>query len=161
MREQIVIPERDNWKASPKVRKKIGQSLGPQDKEALAQLESVYRINSSIGLKDGALKIETNQYIGSIRLPDAEIDLNIIPKIFKNNTEKLKDTMILLAVANNTKIKHVMEGQKNFFEEHKEPHFVDPLHFTLCLRYDELMRQGLLKSYVVHAEETSSMRGKL
>ena len=161
MPKLIVIPERDKWKASSKVRKEIGQSLGRQDKEALAQLESVYRIKSNFDLKDEALKIETNQYIGSIRLPDAEIDLNIIPKIFKNNTEKLKDTMILLAVANNTKIKHVMEGQKNFFEEHKEPHFVDPLHFTLCLRYDELMRQGLLKSYVVHAEDTSSMRGKL
>ena len=161
MPKLIEIPERDNWKASREVRKDIGQSLGPQDKEALAQLESVYGIKSNFDLKDEALKIETNQYIGSVRLPDAEIDLNIIPKIFKNNTEKLRDTMVLLAVANNTKIKHVMEGQKNFFEEHKEPHFVDPLHFTLCLRYDELMRQGLLKSYVVHAEDTSSMRGKL
>ena len=163
MREQIVIPERDKWqhRTSRKVRKKIGQSLGRQDKETLAQLESVYGIKSNFDLKDEALNIETNQYIGSVRLRDVGIDLNIIPKIFKNNTEKLRDTMILLAVANNTKIKRVMEGQKNFFEEHKEPHFVDPLHFTLCLRYDELMRQGLLKSYVVHAEDTSSMRGKL
>jgi 5-methylcytosine-specific restriction endonuclease McrBC regulatory subunit McrC len=159
--EQIVIPERDKWKASHEDRKKVGQSLGRQDKETLEQLQSVYRIKSNFDLKDKALNIETNQYIGSIRLRDVGIDLNIIPKIFKNNTEKLRDTMILLAVANNTKIKCVMEGQKNFFEEDKESHFVDPLHFTLCLRYDELMRQGLLKSYVVHAEDTSSMRGKL
>ena len=67
----------------------------------------------------------------------------------------------LLSFANNNKIERVIEGERNFYDKDGEPHFVDPLEQTLCNRFDELIRQGLLKSYVIHAENTSSMRGKL
>ena len=58
-------------------------------------------------------------------------------------------------------------GTLDYFEgEHiakfgDDDHLIDTLHDKLIKTYEELERQGLLKSYVVHEENTSSMRGKL
>ncbi len=160
MVDSIKIYERKKWEDSPKIRKEIGRKLTQKDKQILEKLESKYKIQSNFDLND-TLKIEANQYIGSVRFPDLGIDLNILPKIFEDNNEQLKDTSVLLSFANSNKIERVIEGERNFYDKDGEPHFVDPLEQTLCNRFDELIRQGLLKSYVIHAENTSSMRGKL
>ena len=165
MPEDIVIPERGKWNESHNVRKEVGKIVknGPEDLAVLDKLKEYYNIEYSFD-KDDALNIKTNQYIGSVYLPHVRRNLHIIPKIFKNkkdDKEYVKDTSILLFYANNNKIKQVMEGQKNFFTKEKEPRFVDPIHWSLLYEYNELMRRGLLKSYVVHADNISSMRGKL
>ena len=160
--DDIVIAEHENWRS--KERKEVGEIIKkePEDEAVLEKSKGLVGYSFD---KNGVIDIKAKNRIGSVYLPNAKRNLNVIPKIFKNkknDKEYVKDTSILLFYANrNTKTKHVLEGEKNFFKEGKEPFFVDPLHWTLLYEYDELMRQGLLKSYVVHAENISSMRGKL
>ena len=98
MVDSIKIYERKKWEESPKIRKEIGRKLTQKDKQILEKLESKYKIQSNFDLND-TLKIEANQYIGSVRFPDLGIDLNILPKIFEDDNEQLKDTSILLSFA--------------------------------------------------------------
>ncbi len=164
MPDDIVIAEYEKWDAPRKERKEVGEIIKrePQDKAVLEKSKELIGYSFD---DQGVIDIKAKNRIGSVYLPNAKRNLNVIPKIFKNkknDKEYVKDTSILLFYANrNTKTKQVLDGEKNFFKEGKEPFFVDPLHWTLLYEYDELMRRGLLKSYVVHAENTSSMRGKL
>ena len=161
--DDIVIAEYEKWDAPRKERKEVGEII-KKEPEDEAILEKSKKLVGYSFDKNGVIDIKAKNHIGSVYLPNVGRNLNVIPKIFKNkkkDKEYVKDTSILLFYANNNKIKQVLEGQKNFFEEGKEPFFVDPLHWTLLYEYDELMRRGLLKSYVVHAENISSMRGKL
>jgi hypothetical protein len=158
----IVLAEYEKWSGQEKVtaqeRKKAGESLGKEDEILFNELKRLYEIEHNFS-QNHELEIKANH--GSVLLPNMETEFQVIPKIFKDNKEYLEDTSILLAFANNISINDIMEGQKNYFRKDMEPQLINPLHWTLSFQYDELARRGLLKSYVIHAENTSSMRGKL
>jgi len=165
--EPIILSEYEKWSDKDKEnkknkveRKKAGESLGDEDYIVLNELKNLYEIDFNFS-KNRELEIKANQHIGSVFLPNMKTEFQVIPKMFKDKKEYLADTSILLAFANNIPIEDIMEGQKNFFTKDMEPQLINPLHWTLSFQYDKLARQGLLKSYVIHAENTSSMRGKL
>ena len=126
----------------------------------LKELKKLYKIEHYLSTNH-ELEIKANQHIGSVFLPNMKTEFQVIPKMFKGKKEYLVDTSILLAFANNISIKDIMEDQKNFYAKDMKSQLINPLHWTLSSQYDKLARQGLLKSYVVHTENTSSMRGKL
>ena len=49
----------------------------------------------------------------------------------------------------------------NIVEFGDDANLIDIIHYRMIERYDELEKQGLLKSYVVHTENSSSLHGKL
>ena len=164
MPNPIILAEYEKWSGQKKVtaqeRKKAGKSLGKEDKIVLEELKKLYQIEHYLSTNH-ELEIKANQHIGSVFLPNMKTEFQVIPKMFKGKKEYLVDTSILLAFANNISIKDIMDDQKNFYTEDMKSQLINPLHWTLSSQYDKLRRQGLLKSYVVHAEDTSSMRGKL
>ena len=164
MPKPIILAEYEEWSEQEEVtaqeRKKAGKSLGKEDKIVLEELKKLYQIEHYLSTNH-ELEIKANQHIGSVFLPNMKTEFQVIPKMFKGKPEYLADTSILLAFANNLSIKDIMEDQKNFYKEDMKSQLINPLHWTLSSQYDKLARQGLLKSYVVHAENTSSMRGKL
>ena len=164
MPNPIILAEYEKWSGQKKVtaqeRKKAGKSLGKEDKIVLEELKKLYQIEHYLSTNH-ELEIKANQHIGSVFLPNMKTEFQVIPKMFKGKKEYLVDTSILLAFANNISIKDIMEDQKNFYAKDMKSQLINPLHWTLSSQYDKLARQGLLKSYVVHTENTSSMRGKL
>ena len=54
-----------------------------------------------------------------------------------------------------------LENARHYYDQSSESTFSNILYQTLIIEYENLMEKGLLKSYVIHAENTSSMRGKL
>jgi 5-methylcytosine-specific restriction endonuclease McrBC regulatory subunit McrC len=54
-----------------------------------------------------------------------------------------------------------LESARHYYDQSSESTFSNILYMTLIFEYENLMKKGLLKSYVIHAENTSSMRGKL
>ena len=164
MPKPIILAEYEEWSEQEEVtaqeRKKTGKSLGKEDKIVLEELKKLYQIEHYLSTNH-ELEIKANQHIGSVFLPNMKTEFQVIPKMFKGKPEYLVDTSILLAFANNISIKDIMEDQKNFYSKDMKSQLINPLHWTLSSQYDKLARQGLLKSYVVHAENTSSMRGKL
>ena len=164
MPKPIVLAEYEKWSGQEKVtaqeRKKAGESLGKEDEIVFNELKRLYEIEHNFS-QNHELEIKANQHIGSVFLPNMKTEFQVIPKMFKDKKEKLVDTSILLAFANNISIKEIIKEQKNLYSEDMKSLLINPLHWTLSYQYDKLARQGLLKSYVVHAENTSSMRGKL
>ena len=136
------------------------KDLGPEDIEALDALQEKYKIKYGFN-KDNDLKIESNQHVGSVKLENIDLTINIIPKIFVDDVKYNSNLTDLLGFANNRKIKRMLDGRKNFFTKDETENLVNPLHLNLISKYDELMRNGLLKKYVIHGENISGMRGKL
>ena len=85
--------------------------------------------------------------------------INILPKIFKNSQNEIKDINIFLDFAHDGF--NYFENAKHFYDKTSESTLLDPIQYSLINEYEKLEKQGLLKSYVTHAENTSSMRGKL
>ena len=159
--KDIFLHEHDSWSKFEDGEKIIRADLGPEDLAILNELKEKYQIKYSFN-EYGELGIESNEHVGSVKLENINHTINIVPKIFEGKDETpWSDLSILLAFANDTGIEKRLDGRKNFFTEDESQNLVNPLHWTLISRCEELMRYGLLKSYVVHAENTSGLRGKL
>ena len=158
--KDIILHEHDTWLYFKDSLDKIFRiQLKDVDLDVLDQLNKQYQIKHSFD-KNNYLVIESNQYIGSVQLPSLNHRISIIPKIFKNEQNALIDTSVFLFFANNIKTKKFIKEQKNFFETDSE-HLVHPLHVDLITKCEDLLNKGLLKSYVINAENISSVRGKL
>lgn len=134
--------------------------LSENDKLTLDNLREKNKINYRYtGGDNQTLYITTNSFIGSMTLGNPARRINILPKIFKNSQNEIKDINIFLDFAHNGF--NYFENAKHFYDKTSESTLLDPIHYSLINEYEKLEKQGLLKSYVIHAENTSSMRGKL
>jgi 5-methylcytosine-specific restriction endonuclease McrBC regulatory subunit McrC len=140
--------------------------LSEKDKSILEQLDEQKKITCSYtGGSDSSLQITTNSFIGSFSLSlndgtDKRRRVNIIPKIFKDRENKWKDFHIFLNYAM-VKDFDYFESGLHYYHRSSDSSLLNILHLALILEYEELAKKGLLKSYVIHTENTSSMRGKL
>ncbi len=126
----------------------------------LDKLDNENKIGVSYGRKpESNLYITTTSHIGSFKLEGPNVRINIIPKMFENEID-WKNTNIFLNYASGTKLDY-FGNAKNFFTKSTTSTLLNRLHIDLISKCEDLMKQGLLKSYVIHAENTSSMRGKL
>ena len=130
------------------------------DEEDIATLEHLKATNQIFHSydKDGRLFLKTNDHAGSFQLSGAGRRINIHPKMFTEEKE-WKNTHEFLNFADHGTVDY-FEGQ-SIVELGDVPYLMDRLHMTLIRQYEVLLSEGLLKSYVVHTENSSSMRGKL
>ena len=134
--------------------------LEEQDKKILKQLQQEKIINYSFtGGSNSLLQISTNSFIGSLNLMGPNKRINIFPKIFKDDT-KWKNIHVFLNYAMSDNF-DFLESARHYYDQSSESTFSNILYMTLIFEYEHLLKKGLLKSYVIHAENTSSMRGKL
>jgi 5-methylcytosine-specific restriction endonuclease McrBC regulatory subunit McrC len=154
----IVLSEHDSWSGFED-NSKISVSEIRDDIEILDELKEKKYIKYHFN-KNSELEIESSQFIGSVYLEKINRRINIIPKMFKNNKKHLVDTSVFLFFSNNVGIEKFIDGKKNLFDSGSS-HLVNPLHVDLISNCKKLMERGLLKSYVVNAENISSMRGKI
>jgi len=136
--------------------------LNSSDITILEKLEVEKKMSCSFGFrgeKENELKISTNSHIGSVKLEGPDVRINILPKVFENQMS-WKNTNIFLDYTSSGNLDYY-ENAKNFYTGTYENTLLNRLHVNLISECEELMKQGLLKSYVVHTENTSSMRGKL
>jgi len=134
--------------------------LEEQDKKILKQLRQEKIINYSFtGGSNSLLQISTNSFIGSLNLMGPNKRINILPKIFKDDT-KWKNIHVFLNYSMSDNF-DFLESARHYYDQSSESTFSNILYMTLIFEYENLMKKGLLKSYVIHAENTSSMRGKL
>jgi 5-methylcytosine-specific restriction enzyme subunit McrC len=137
------------------------EQLNENDKKNLKQLQNDKKINYSYtGGSKSSLQISTNSFIGSLNLMGPDKRINILPKIFKDDASKWENIHIFLNYAMNNEF-NFLESARHYYDQSSESTFLNILHQTLIIEYDNLMKKGLLKSYVIHEENTPSMRGKL
>ena len=137
------------------------EQLTDNDKKILEQLDAENKISVSTSMgPDHFLQFTTNSFIGSMNLEGPDVRINILPKIFRDDDQKWKNLYLFLDYCTSDTFDYI-DDAKNFYEGTSEPTLLNRLHIQLILEYENLLKQGLLKSYVIHAENTSSMRGKL
>ncbi len=135
--------------------------LNQNDKKILKDLDKRGKLSISYaGNPDNFLQISTSSFIGSVYLERPKKTINIIPKIFKDSTQTWDDLNSFLDFCEDDEL-DLFRNAKNFYKTSTEPTLLNRIHNQLLYEYGELEKQGLLKSYVIHAENTSSMRGKL
>ncbi len=150
--EHIDIRENETKKETGLTR----EDIGSEGIEFLEKLEADNKVLHSFD-KDGRLLITTKDYVGSFQLPGVNKRINIRPKVFSEGG--WKELAGFLSFADYDKLTH-FEGD-SIVEFGDNDDLIDRAHYTLIERYKELQRQGLLKSYVLHEENSSSLRGKL
>jgi len=134
--------------------------LSANDISILKNLEKENKISFSTDMTpENNLQFTTTSYIGSVNLEGPNVRINILPKIFEKGNV-WEDTNIFLNYASGNKLDY-FDNAKNFYVASHKSTLLNRLHVDLISECEELMKQGLLKSYVIHAENTSSMRGKL
>ena len=135
--------------------------LNQNDKKILKDLDKMEKLSISYaGNSDNFLQISTSSFIGSVYLERPKKTINIIPKIFKDSTQTWDNLNSFLDFCEDDEL-DLFRNAKNFYKTSNETTLLNRIHNQLLYEYGELEKQGLLKSYVIHAENTSSMRGKL
>ena len=134
--------------------------LNEIDFSILQKLEDENKIGFSFSRQpESHLQITTSSHIGSVHLEGPDVRINILPKMFEGGVD-WENTNIFLDNASDNKLDY-FDNAKNFFVQSNKPTLLNRLHIDLISKCEELMKQGLLKSYVIHSENSSSMRGKL
>ena len=137
------------------------EQLTENDIRHLEQLQEENKLSYSYtGGSESSLQITSNSFIGSLSLTGPNVRINILPKIFKEDTSKWENIHVFLNYAMNDEF-DFLENARHYYDQSSESTFSNILYMTLIFEYENLMKKGLLKSYVIHAENTSSMRGKL
>lgn len=136
------------------------EELKEIDFSILQKLENANKISFSFGrLPESNLQITTTSHIGSFKLEGPNVRINILPKIFENGVD-WEDTNIFLDYASGNKLDYFGNAKNFYIKSHKST-LLNRLHVDLISKCEELMKHGLLKSYVIHTENTTNMRGKL
>ena len=104
--------------------------LSENDKLTLDTLKRESKINYHYtGGDDQTLYITTNSFIGSMKLGDPVRRINILPKIFKNSQNEIKDINIFLDFAHNGF--NYFENAKHFYDKTSESTLLDPIQYSL------------------------------
>jgi len=160
--EIITLKEHDSW---PKTEK---------EKETAAQLSSGFtnsddklinflkdkEILTIRKLEKAGLEIETKQFIGSVRF--SNFHLKILPKFFSDNDKNWKNLISCIHFAYDYDTDHFIEYEKIPFEDENENYdLVDFIVWGLVNECNNLIKRGLLKSYVEHEENMPYLKGKM
>ena len=151
---RIIVLKEHTKKQSTEIKE---DDLSSSDIEILKKLEKENKIDYSYQGKTHQLLISTNSHIGSVKLEGPDVRINVLPKVFEDDVN-WEDTNIFLDYTSSGNLDYY-ENAKNFYTGTHEDTLLNRLHVDLISKCEELMKQGLLKSYVVHAENSSSMRG--
>ena len=141
------------------------ENLSSRDRELMELSKEYLEINIDPVSKKP--KIKASQFVGSVQFdgygdPEDGFRINVIPKIYQEYTTDVgKKIAEIIDFADEVSEDDIIESQEMYFEENIEPTLEDSLSYKLIRESNELLRKGLLKSYVVHTDNISSLRGKL
>ena len=141
------------------------ENLSSRDRELMEDTKEYLEINIDPVSKKP--KIKASQFVGSVQFdgygdPEDGFRINVIPKIYQEYTPDVwKKIAEIIDFAGEVSEDDIIESQEMYFEENIEPTLEDSLSYKLIRESNEMLRRGLLKSYVVHTENISSLRGKL
>ena len=141
------------------------ENLSSRDRE-LMELSKEY-LEIIIDPASKKPKIKASQFVGSVQFdgygdPEDGFRINVIPKIYQEYTPDVwKKIAEIIDFAGEVSEDDIIESREMYFTENIEPTLEDSLSYKLIRESNELLRMGLLKSYVVHTENISSLRGKL
>ena len=167
--EDITLREYELWHPDEEQKAQITEWLkkpSSQDRERIDLLHDEEYMK--IKLVDGKPEIKADKFVGSVQF-DGNRDnsqnsfrISVIPKIYQKETDNVwKKTAAIIDFADGVSEDDIIESQEMYFEEDIEPTLADSLSSQLVKQANELLRRGLLKSYVAHTENISSLRGKL
>ena len=155
----IAINENQKWPETgeqKEIAKKI--SLSPSD-EKLGQLLQDKKIIDFRILKDHGLEIKAKQFIGVVNF--STFKLEIIPKIYPNDIPCVwRNLASCINFINDFSLSKIIEYEKNSFEN-EDQILVDFIIWAFVYECEQLIKRGLLKSYVTHEENLPYLRGKL
>ena len=166
----ITLREHKTWEPNKEQEEQVVKwlkNLSSRDRGIIEELRKEGCLEINFDHANEKLKIKANQFIGSAQFDgygDLEdgFRINIIPKIYQEDTKNVcKKITQIISFADGVSEDDIIESQDIYFEENIEPTLEDNLSYRLVRESDKMLRRGLLKSYVVHTEDTSSLRGKL
>ncbi len=110
-------------------------------------------------LKNSGIRITAKQHIGSVQF--SKFNLRIIPKIYKKTDPEIwKNITQCMHFARNYSHEKMVHFEKIPISSN-DVLLQDFLIWTLVYECQELLRRGLLKSYVTHDENLPYLKGKL
>lgn len=156
---EIILQEYETWPFTVED-KKIAKELKLQESDV--ELGNSLNEKGIIQFKQlnyTELEIKTNSYIGTVNFHSFK--LTIIPKIYsKDNPEIWKNIALCIYYVNDFDTAKFFELSKIKFENESQI-LQDFIIMGFALECENLIRHGLLKSYVNHQENLSFLRGKL
>lgn len=122
-------------------------------------LEDEKKISWKVDSRSKRVLITTKQHIGSFTLEGPDKRINILPKFVKNFKEEGFEYVNRL-VYYGENVAGLMEGRHHYLESVNDE-LINRLYWTLIQKCRKLMERGLMKSYVMHSENSPSLRGKM
>jgi len=147
-----------NYKEQQEKSKEISKKLTVLDEQIIKFLQDK-KIVKFDKIENQGVRITAKNMIGAVNF--SEFKLQIIPKIYKaEEDDKWKNIAQCIHFARNYSIEKIFKYGKIQFS-HEDLILQDFLIKTLVIECQELLKRGLLKSYVTHEENMPYLRGKL
>gem|GEM_PF-2114078 len=110
---------------------------------------------------NGHCELKAGRYVGTA--PFSQFTVRIIPKIFKKPMSKQDAAMLteIIDYADSVRLKNISESHEIYTSASTSITLREHYGLRLTQEVEELLRRGLLKSYVTHEEDVKSLRGKL
>ena len=109
---------------------------------------------------DKHYEVAASKFVGTAEF--SEFTIQIIPRIFnKGDDEDAKILPEMIDYADGVKEKNIAEAHRIYSDMSEMPTLREHYGLVLTRQVEDLLRRGLLKSYVTHAENVNSLRGKL
>lgn len=147
-----------NYKEQKEDAKEISKKLNDLDEQIIKFLqdENIVKFDK---IENHGVRITAKNMIGTVNF--SEFKLQIIPKIYKTEEKDIwKNIAQCIHFARNYSIEKIFKHGKIQFSD-EDLILQDFLITTLVIECHELLKRGLLKSYVIHEENMPYLRGKL
>ncbi len=157
---EITLQENKTWPESESEKnhaKKIGLT---QDDIKLGEFLHKNKLLNFRRLQEKGIEITAKQFVGTINF--SEFKLKIIPKIYNKDTKNVwKNLFTCLDFIEGNSLAKIVEFEKNEYVESEDSTLQEFIIWRLVYQCKELIKKGLLKSYITNVENLSVLRGKV
>ncbi len=159
---EIVLKENEKWpdpKSESQVQEAKKLELKPDDTK-LGEFLTEKKFLSFNNLVDKGVEIQANHFVGTVNF--SNFKLKIIPKIYNKDSKDIwKNLITCLDFIKDYSLLKIVEFEKNKFVGDEESSLQELIVWRLVFQCKELIKKGLLKSYVSNEENLSVLRGKI
>ncbi len=159
--EEIILQENKSWPSSESEKKyaKNLHDLTPSDIK-LGEFLQEKGILDFKRLQDKGLHITAKQFVGTVNF--SKFKLKIIPKIYNKEKKDIwKNLATCIYFIEGYSLAKIVEFEKNEFIDNDESVLQEFIIWALVFQCKELIKKGLLKSYISNEENLSFLRGKI
>lgn len=156
---EIVLKENEPWSESKKNDGEKHLELNADDIK-LGEFLHDKKILDFRRLEDKGLQIKAKQFVGTVNF--SKFKLKIIPKIYNKDRKDIwKNLVTCIYFSEGYPLAKIVEFEKNEFVGDDEYILQEFIIWRLIFQCKELIKRGLLKSYVTNEENLSVLRGKI